>query len=152
MEHTQRVATPWHVWVIGLVSLLWNSGGAYDYVMTQTRNMDYLVSAAETAGVDPDVMVAYYTAFPAWANAFWALGVWGAFVGSLLLLIRSRYAFHAFLISILGIAGTTVFTATSDMPAELKTTWAWLFSAAIVIITILLAYYARKMTERGVLR
>jgi len=29
------VATPWHVWVVGIVALLWNAMGALDYTMTE---------------------------------------------------------------------------------------------------------------------
>jgi len=34
--------TPWHLWVIGVISLLWNSTGAMDFTMTQARNAAYL--------------------------------------------------------------------------------------------------------------
>lgn len=152
MNTVERAKTPWHLWVVGALALLWNSGGAYDYTMTQTRNMDYLTAGAEAWNLDPGVLIAYYTAFPAWADAAWARGVWGAIAGSLLLLLRSRFAFHAFLISIIGLAGTTAYTMTSDIPPELQSTSAWLFSAAIVIITVLLTYYAKRQTAAGILR
>ena len=148
----ETAKTPWHLWVIGLVSLLWHAGGAYDYSMTQTRNMDYLAMAAENAGVPLDMIVDYYTTFPAWADAMWAFGVWGAVAGSILLLIRNRFAFHAFVLSIIGLVGTTFYTATSDLPAELSSPFTWIFSAVIWVVTIALAYYAKRMTAAGVLR
>ena len=152
MEGTERTATPWHLWVIGALSLLWNAGGAYDYVMTQSRNMDYLQMAADNAEVPLEMVLDYFGGFPAWADMFWALGVWGAVGGSLLLLLRSRFAFHAFIASIIGIAGTTVYSVTSDMPDELSSPFAIFFSAAIVIVTLALAFYAKKQTSAGVLR
>jgi hypothetical protein len=30
--------TPWHLWVVGILSLLWNAFGGYDYTMTQLRD------------------------------------------------------------------------------------------------------------------
>lgn len=149
---SEGTRAPWHLWVVGIVGLLWNSGGAYDYTMTQTRNLDYLTQAADNAGVSLDVMLGYYTQFPAWADAAWAFGVWGAVVGSILLLLRNRFAYHAFAISILGLLGTTGFTATSDIPAELNTSFTWIFTAVIWIATLALAYYAKRMTAAGVLR
>lgn len=149
---TEAVKTPWHLWVIGLVALLWNSGGAYDYTMTQARNMDYLATAATNAGVPLDTLVGYYTNFPLWADAMWAFGVWGAVAGSILLLVRSKFAFHAFVLSLVGLLGTTVFTMTSDIPAELDSPFTWIFTAVIWIVTGALAYYARRMTAAGVLR
>ncbi|MEZ5680217.1 MAG: hypothetical protein R3E14_02860 [Erythrobacter sp.] len=149
---TDRAKTPWHLWVIGLVSLLWHAGGAYDYTMTQTHSEEYLRTAADNAGVSYETMVGYYTTFPMWADALWAFGVWGAFAGSILLLVRSKYAFHAFVLSLIGLAGTTVFTATSGIPAELNSSFTWIFTAVIWIVTLLLAWYAKRMTAAGVLR
>ncbi|NNC53830.1 MAG: hypothetical protein HKO08_12395 [Erythrobacter sp.] len=144
--------TPWHLWVIGIVATLWNAGGAYDYTMTQTRNMDYLTAGAENAGVPVETLVEYYTGFPAWADAFWAFGVWGALAGSLLLLFRTRFAFHAFVVSLLGLIGTTIYTMSAEMPAELASPMMWIFTAAIWLSIILLAWYSRRMTTAGVLK
>lgn len=36
--------TPWHLWLIGVVSLIWNAFGAMDYSMTATRNAAYMAS------------------------------------------------------------------------------------------------------------
>ena len=149
---TEGTRAPWHLWVIGIVGLLWNGGGAYDYTMTQTRNMEYLTQAATNAGVPLDIMLDYYTTFPAWADAVWAMGVWGAVAGSILLLLRNRFAYHAFLISILGLLGTTIFTATSNIPDELNSSFTWIFTGVIWIATLALAYYAKRMTAAGVLR
>ena len=149
---SEKPKTPWHLWVIGLVALVWNAGGAFDYLMTQTRNMEYLTGGAQSIGVPVDVMVGYYTTFPAWADACWAFGVWGAVAGSLLLLLRSRFAFHAFAVALLGLIGTTIYTAASDIPEGLSTPFSWIFTAVIFLVTILLIFYARRMTAAGVLR
>lgn len=29
---------PWHLWLIGIIAVLWHAGGAFDYLMTQTNN------------------------------------------------------------------------------------------------------------------
>lgn len=152
MNETASVKTPWHLWVVGLVALLWNAGGAFDYVMTQSMNMEYLEYGAENAGVPVDAFIGYYTNFPAWADAMWAFGVWGAVAGSVLLLLRSRFAYHAFIIGLIGLIGTSLYTFTSEIPSELKTPFMWIFSAIIFIVTIVLIVYAKKMTEVGVLR
>ena len=152
MENSGAARAPWHLWVVGVLSLIWNAFGAYDYSMTQMRNEEYLAQAADGAGVPLQVMLDYYTTFPAWADAAWAMGVWGAVAGSVLLLIRNRFAYHAFLVSLLGLAGTMVFTLKSDIPAELDNSFTWIFTAVIWATIIALAYYARRMTARGVLK
>ena len=42
MPDTHRTKTPWHLWIIGVVALLWSAIGAFDYVMTQTKNESYM--------------------------------------------------------------------------------------------------------------
>ncbi len=140
-----RPATPWHLWVVGIVATIWNSGGALDYTMTQTGNESYM------SGFTPE-QLDYFYAFPAWADGVWALGVWGALVGSLLLLLRSRHAVIAFAISLVGLAGSSIYQMLADVPASLSTPGIWIFTAVIWLSIILLIWYARKMTTKGVLR
>ena len=90
-------ATPWHLWAVGMLALLWNGFGGYDYVMTQTNNAAYL------AQFTPEQR-AYFDSFPMWMEAIWAIGVWGGVLGSVLLLMRSKWAFHAFVASLIGFA------------------------------------------------
>ncbi len=144
-ESGGKPATPWHLWVVGVIAVIWNSGGAVDYTMTQMRNESYM-SAFTPEQLD------YFYAFPAWADAVWALGVWGAFIGSLLLLLRSRYAVVAFGISLVGLLGSTIYQMTVDKPVSLITPGIWIFTAAIWLSVILLLWYALRMTKKGVLR
>lgn len=144
---TTAVRTPWHIWVVGVVSLLWNAIGAFDYTMTQTRNMAYL----EGAGMGPDEL-AYLASFPAWANAAWAVGVWFCVLGSVLLLLRSRYAFPAFVASLVGIAVVTIFQFAFPAPASFNGTMALVFAIVLWAVTCGLALYSRVMAKKGVLR
>ncbi len=137
--------TPWHLWVVGIVSLLWNSGGVISYSTTKLGMLESMEMPSE--------QIAYFSSFPAWASAFWALGVWGCFAGSALLLFRSGYAVTAFAISIVGLIGVTVYQRLfADIPEALQTIGNDLFAAAIWVITIGLFIYATRMKRAGVLR
>ncbi len=139
------VKTPWHLWVIGIVSLLWNSTGVMSYTMTHMGMLESMDMPAD--------QIAYYSSFPSWATAVWALGVWGCFFGSLALLLRSRYGVWLFGISMLGLIGTTIFQwGLSDMPEVLSSSGHKLFAAVIWVITLALFFYARRMHEAGVLK
>ena len=140
------VPTPRHVWIVGVVSLMWNAMGAVDYTMTETRNPAYLKM------MDPAQM-AWVANFPAWAVGAWALGVWGAVAGSVLLLMRNRHAVTAFIISLVGLAGTTLFTyVVSPPPAQYRGAANLGMTAALWAIAIGLLLYSRSMRARGVLR
>lgn len=142
MATLARPAVPWHLWAVGILTLLWNAVGVVSYLLTQTGNL-------AAVGMTPQ-QIAYFNTFPAWAHAVWALGVWGAFAGSLLILLRSRWAVAALLISVAGMIGTTFFQyAVADVPADLRNP---ALDAAIWIITLGTLWYAWTMRRRGVLR
>jgi hypothetical protein len=100
MQHAMSARTPAHLWIVGILSLLWSLFGAYDYTMTRTRNMDYIASAMP--GVDPNAALSWIDGMPFYAQIGWGLGVWMALLGSVLLLIRSRWSVWAFGLSLLG--------------------------------------------------
>lgn len=140
-----QVKTPLHLWIVGVVSLLWNSGGIISYSMTKFGALDDKTFTPE--------QLSYFAGFPAWASAFWALGVWGCFLGSLLLLLRSKWSVWSFGISIVGLIGTTAYQRLSgDLPESMQTMGQNLFAAAIWLITICLFVYATRMARAGVLR
>jgi hypothetical protein len=140
--------TPWHLWVVGVVSLLWNAFGGYDFVMSVTRGEAYWRESGMT-----DAMVDYYTAMPAWMYAPWILGVWGAVLGSILLLLRNRLAVWAFAASVLGAVVSLIYGLMNPMPPlpeamQMMSYMPWV----IVIVAAFLAWYAWSQKKSGVLR
>lgn len=143
--------TPAHLWIVGGLALLWNAFGCYDYVMTKTRNMDYL---SQMPGVSAEEMLAYVDAFPMHAQIGWGLGVWGGLLGSVLLLMRSRYAVHAFALSLLGIILSIGWSLTLGPPPPAGTDEGVfaVFPYVIIIVGAALLYYAWRQREKAVLR
>ena len=138
--------TPMHLWVIGILSLLWNCFGALDYTMTKIHNAAYLTKV-------PTEMMAYVEAVPAWFTVFWALGVWGAVAGSVLLLMRNRLAVPVFAVSLLGLAVTQFYQHfINPAPAEMRGGMMFGITVLIWAIAIALLLYARAMARQGVLR
>ena len=144
MIGTLRAKAPAMFWIVAIGSLLWNSFGAYDYTMTNTRNAAYLANF-------PPEMMHMIDAFPLWTMAAWACGVWGAVAGSLLLLMRSRWAVWAFALSLLGLAASTAYQSTIDMPAELQTTAMTVMNLVIWAAALFLLWYAWKQRKAGVI-
>lgn len=139
--------TPWHLWAVGVVSLLWNTAGAYDYLMTQLGNEAYLSMLNEAQR-------AMLEARPAWFDGVWALGVWGSVAGSVLILLRSRWAVAAFALSFIGLILSAVWSYGLSDPsaAEVMGTFAAVFSVVVAMVIVALWLYARSMVLRGVLR
>lgn len=145
----ETVKTPWHLWLVGVLSLLWNGFGGLDFVQTTTRGEAYM----RESGFG-DAMIAYYNAMPGWMYVPWTLGVWGGVIGSILLLLRRRWAVHAFGLSLLGAVVSLLHSKAINppppAPPELAA-MAWM-PFVIVAIALLLVWYAWAMVKRGVLR
>lgn len=136
---------PLHFWIIALLSLLWNGYGGYDYLMTQTRNAQYLTMYT------PEQR-AYMAAMPLWMECSWALGVWASVSGSLLLLLRRHWALQAFLASLVGIAGMLIYSYILTDSTKIMGAQGPIFSAVITAVGLFLAWYSRAMIRKGVLR
>lgn len=142
-----RTSPPWHLWVVGVLSLLWNAFGATDFVMTMLNRDAWF----DMMGVTAD-QAAMMEAMPAWTYAAWFAGTWGAFLGSLALLLRSRWAVQLFWVSLIGLLASLVYSyalsdAGSSMGQQGMIMYAFITAAAVFFIC-----YAGMMAKRGVLR
>ena len=139
-------AAPWHLWLVGILSLLWNAVGALDFVMTQTRNEQYM----STFNAE---QLAYFYGLPMWVVICWGGAVWGAVLGSILLLLRKRLAVAVFLVSLLGMILTTVHSYLLSNGLEvMNDPFALWFSGAIFVIAVFLFVYAGSLSRRNILR
>ncbi len=146
MATPARSQTPVHLWIVGVLSLLWAGFGCLDYTMTNLKN------AAWLAQMTPD-QIAYVDSLPSWLTAFWAFGVWGGLVGSILLLMRNRRAVWAYAISCLGaVVGLGYQIVDAKMPASMKAGAMGLMPWVIILTTIFLLWYAWTEEKKGVLR
>lgn len=141
---SQAVKAPVHLWIIGVVTLLWNLMGAYDYLMTQTKNETYM-GKFEQAQLD------YFYSFPTWVEATWALAVWGGVLGSILLLLRKRWAVPVFLVSFATMALTAVYNFGLSNGMEVMGWTGLIFTVVIFVVSLGLWLYSRAMQSRGVL-
>lgn len=145
-EVAVNARTPWHLWAVGTLGLLWNAYGGFDYVMSKTRGDPYFQSVGMTAE-----QIAYFHAMPTWMTAVWAVGVWGALLGAVLLLVRSRFAVPVFIASLVAYVLSLVYQyLISPMPGT--------GAGMLVMQTVIFAgcaffvWYAMRARARGWLR
>ena len=143
---TKTPGKPWHLWLIGIIGVLWSSIGVISFMLTQMK-VEAVMSRF------PPQQREYFESLPLWAVAFWAIGVFGGVIGSLLLLLKNRLAFHVLLASAIGVAvcnlgGLFLLGGLEVMRA----TGAVGITVFPVILAAFLAYYARAMSTKGVLR
>jgi hypothetical protein len=120
--------------------------------MTRMRNLEYFRSMAPD--VDPNAMLAWVDGFPIYAQFGWGLGVWMGLIGSVLLLMRHRWAVPALGLSFLGAVlglGYQIFMAPPPPPPMDQAGMA-MMPWVIIIIAAALYYYAHRQQKAGVLR
>lgn len=142
----QGRGVPAHLWIVGIVALLWNAFGCYDYWMTMTANQTYL-------GKFPADAIAYIDGLPKWLVAMWAVGVWGGLLGALLLLARSRLAVGAFLLSAIGaIVGMGYEKFMTAQPASMTSGAMAIMPWVVTVLTLAFLWYALNADRKGLLR
>jgi len=140
-----RTRAPRHLWIVGAVALLWNAGGAFDYVATMFRLEPYMSQFSEE-------QLAYIYGFPAWVVSTWAIAVWGGLFGCVALLFRSRWAVGLFGLALVCFAATSIHNFALSEGARIMGTGGVIFSAVIAAVAVFLFLYARRLVGTGVLR
>ena len=136
--------TPWHLWLVGVLGLLWNSVGVLDYLMTQTQNDSYM------GQFTPEQLESLY-GFPTWLVGLWALAVWGGVLGALLVLLRKRLAAPVLLASLMAMTITAIHNLLSANGLYATAGTGLAFVLLIFVVALGLWLYSRAMGERGVL-
>jgi hypothetical protein len=139
--------TPWHVWLVGVVAVLFNSIGVFDFVMSMSRGAAYMASV----GMTPD-QIAHYQRMPGWMTVVWAIGVFGAFLGSILLLLRRKLALPVFILSLAAFLVSLLYTYVLTNGGAVMGQQMAITSAVIAGLLVVFSGYSRFMAARGVFR
>lgn len=136
------VYVPVHLWVVGVLSLLWNAAGAYTIIMAQ---------AGKLPTMNPDE-IAYYEAQSAWFVIVTDIALVSAIVAAISLLLRSRAAVEMYLLSFIAIVITNTYDLVAGTSRAFANHGALVVTGIIVLLALLQFYYSRKMLKRKVLR
>ena len=136
--------TPVHLWIVGILALLWNMMGAFDYLATQLQLDFYMSNFSEE-------QLTYFYSFPAWAISGWAIAVWSALAGSIGLLLRKKWSLYAFVVSLVGMIVSSIYTLGMSNGLEIMGSSAIYMTVVIWIISIFLVSYACMHGKNGVL-
>ena len=142
-----RVRAPWHLWLVGVVAVLFNSIGVFDFVMAMAQGAKYMAST----GMTPE-QIAHYLDMPVWMTAVWAIGVSTAFLASILLLLRRRAAFAGFVLSLAAFLISLLYTyVLTDSGAVMGRQMA-IVGGVIALLLLFFSWYSRAMARQAVLR
>lgn len=145
MNDTPASRPPIHFWIIAVIAVLWNAVGTFDFLATQMQLESYMSAFSEE-------QLAYFYGIPTWAVITWGIATWGALLGSLAMLVRLRFAYPLFIISLLAVLATSFENFVLSNGVEIMGAVGVVFSGVIVAISIFLVFFSRAMLQRGVLR
>ena len=133
--------TPWHLWVVAALTLLWNGAGAYTMVMAQ-------------AGKLPDVgpeEAAYYAAQPLWSIVATDIALFAPIAAAIALLLRSRAAVWLFAVSLAATVLTNVYDLGAGTSLALVDRGWIVVSGIILVLAALQLAYSLAMKRRAIL-
>ena len=134
--------TPWHMWVVGILALVWNGAGAYTIMMAQPGRLP---------DIDPGE-AAYYAAQPTWFVVTTDIALVAAVVAAVALLLRRRAAVWLFGISVAAILLNNAYDIGAQTSRVLVDQGALVVTSVIVVLAILQLVYATAMKRRAVLK
>ena len=139
-----RPKAPIHLWIVGVLALLWNLMGCFDYLATQLKIESYMSNFSEE-------QLEYFYGFPAWAVSGWAIAVWIGLVGTVGLLMRRKWSVIAYIVSFVGLAVSSIYTLILSDGLKIMGGAATVMTMVIWVISIFLIWYSRLQAKAGVL-
>ncbi len=132
----------WHLPIIAGLAVVWSALGVFEFMAALTRYAPYLEMLSETARSG-------MTELPLVGYGLWAIAAFTALAGSVMLFRRQLVA-----VRLLAVAatGTIITTAIRNLPVDGAPQEERVYAALMIVIALLLLYYAFIAAKRGVLR
>jgi len=141
MNNKNVTGAHWSLWVIGVVTLIWNVMGVINFFMQM--NTDALAAMPETHRAIIDTR-------PTWATGGFAIAVFAGALGCLLLLLRKSAAYYLFIASLFGVIVTMIHTlgiagsAIDFSPFEII-----MMILMPVVVAVFLIWYTKWTENKG---
>jgi hypothetical protein len=140
-------AATWHLWLVGVLALLWNAAACFSHVQTLRQDEGYF----RATGVTTE-MAAYFAGVPTWYVVAWTVGVWGGLLASVGLLMRKSSAVRWFAASQLAMVVNSVWTLLNPNAYEVLGDVGRFGAIATIILAAFLVFYSMVLKRRGILR
>jgi hypothetical protein len=138
---TADARTPWHLWAVAILTLLWNGAGAATIVMAQTGSR---------LDMDPHE-IAYYANQPLWFILATDVATFTPIAGAVALLVRHRAATWLFATSLVAIVFNNAYDVAAGTSLALADSgWRGL-TLAVIVIALLQCAYAWRLRTHGIL-
>lgn len=133
---------PWHLALIGASAVLWSLLGVFDLLAMVTRYAPYMNQM-------PELTREFIYELPAWVLGLRAVGVFASLIGAVLLMRRRLASVRVLAVAATATILATGFSVAGGVPDDGAI---HVVSVFIIVVSVLLLYYAQTYAKHGVLK
>jgi len=130
-------------WIISILALIWNIMGVVAYL-----GQAYITD--EALALLPEADQAYYNNVPAWVTAAFAIAVFSGFIGTVVLLMKKKFATSLFIVSFLAVITQSIYNLFIQNYADVIGV-KMIMPLVIIVIALFLVWYSKNETKKGIL-
>jgi hypothetical protein len=132
-------------WVIGIIALLWNAMGVYNYLIQAFKAEAFTQSLTEA-------QLAFMESMPSWNTALFAIAVFSGFIGTVLLLMKKKTATPLFLISFITATIMQLYWLFGTDAIEVfSESMPYLMPIIVIVFCAFILWYAKNQKAKGVI-
>ncbi|HUH28143.1 hypothetical protein [Gelidibacter sp.] len=126
---------PAYFWIVGIIALLWNIFGVYNYIMQTFMTAGKLSSGSHT-------QQNLYEDLPIWFISIFSIAVFAGLLGAISWLLRKKVAYILFIISFLAVGIQQFYVLTEINPRDI-----FIPLTSIVIVVFLIWFSKRAIAK-----
>ncbi|MDO6517918.1 hypothetical protein [Zobellia uliginosa] len=142
MTSQSRTKPPVWFWIVSAVALLWNLIGVAAYLADALMSVDQLNQFTQEQRL-------LYESRPIWVTAAYAFAVWAGTLGCVALLFRKKWAYTAFLVSLIGVLAQNVYQFFLSDTLQVMGEGALILALMVIIISIALLFFAKFSSTKA---
>lgn len=130
-----KVKPPIWFWIVSVIALLWNAMGVDQYLGQAYKTERWLSTMSE----EQLEIVSY---FPVWLTAAFAIAVFAGALGSIGLLIRKKWAYPLFVVSLLAVILQMGYVLSQGHSNDIAMT------ISIIVFAVFLVWFSKKAVSK----
>jgi len=132
-------------WVIGVIALLWNAMGVYNYLIQAYQTETFTSSLNET-------QLALMDSMPTWNTALFAIAIFSGLIGAIFFLMKRKISVTLFLISFVTATIMQLYWLFGTNAIEVfSESMPYAMPIIVIVFCVFLVWYSRDQKAKGVL-
>ncbi|MBA6154447.1 hypothetical protein [Gelidibacter maritimus] len=135
MNLTSSKKPPVYFWIVGIIALLWNLFGVYNYVMQAFVTTEQRTQFSQAQHN-------LYDDLPIWYVSIFAIAVFAGLFAAISWLLRKRWAYTLFIISFLAVGAQQFYVLTEINPRDI------FLPLTSIVIAVFLVWFSKRAIAR----